>query len=162
MNNKLKISLLGTLIIGSSLAFALPIVSCSAKTPVEDPQPIQKIISASLIENNWLQTIQYIIEAPEIDHFNFRFKEINDYINSGKKLLFFLFEKENYRNFDLDFKSINLNDRKNPNNFYWILEVFEKDTYFEIDNIKFTKAKIIVDCDPEYFLNSKIRIEKII
>ena len=162
MNNKLKISLLGTLIIGSSLAFALPIVSCSAKTPVEDPQPIEKIISASFSVNNWLRTIPYIIEAPEIDHFNFRFKEINDQLNSGYKTSYFWFEKETYRNFDLDFKSINLNDRKNPNNFYWILEVFEKDTYFEIDNIKFTKAKIIVDCDPEYFLNSKIRIEKII
>ena len=162
MNNKLKISLLGTLIIGSSLAFALPIVSCSAKAPVEDPQPIQKNISASILPNNWLQTIQYIIEAPEIDHFNFRFKEINDYMNSGHKIIFFRFENEKYRNFDIDFKSINLNDRKNPNNFYWILEGFEKDTYFEIDNIKFTKAKIIVDCDPEYFLNSKIRIEKII
>ena len=162
MNNKLKISLLGTLIIGSSLAFALPIVSCSAKAPVEDPQPIKKIITASLIDNNWLQTIQYIIEAPEIDHFNFRFKEINDYMNSGHKIIFFRFEKEKYRNFDLDFKSINLNDRKNPNNFYWILEVFEKDTYFEIDNIKFTKAKIIVDYDLEDHYNSKIRIEKII
>ena len=151
MNNKLKISLLGTLIIGSSLAFTLPIVSCSAEAPVEDPQPIKKIITASLIDNNWLQTIQYIIEAPEIDHFNFRFKEINDYMNSGHKIIFSRFENEKYRNFDLDFKSINLNDRKNPNNFYWILEGFEKDTYFEIDNIKFTKAKIIVDYDPDFF-----------
>ena len=93
MNNKLKISLLGTLIIGSSLAFTLPIVSCSAEAPVEDPQPIEKIISASFSVNNWLRTIPYIIEAPEIDHFNFRFKEINDYINSGKKLLFFCLKK---------------------------------------------------------------------
>ena len=51
---------------------------------------------------------------------------------------------------------------KNPNNFYWILEGFEKDTYFEIDNIKFTKAKIIVDYDLEDHYNSKIRIEEII
>lgn len=162
MNNKLKISLLGTLIIGSSLAFALPIVSCSAKAPVEDPQPIQKIISASFSRSSWIKTIPYIIEAPEIAHFNFRFKEINDYTGSGYKTQFFHFEKDTYRNFDLDFKSINLNDRKNPNNFYWILEVFEKDTYFEIDNIKFTKAKIIVDYDFEDMWNSKIRIEKII
>ena len=68
MNNKLKISLLGTLIIGSSLAFALPIVSCSAKAPDEDPQPIQKIITASTLPNNGLQSIQDIIEAREIDH----------------------------------------------------------------------------------------------
>ena len=44
MNNKLKKSLLGTLIIGSSLAFTLPIVSCSAEAPVEDPQPIKKLL----------------------------------------------------------------------------------------------------------------------
>ena len=138
MNNKLKISLLGTLIIASSLAYALPIVSCSAKAPDEDPQPIQKFISASILPNNWLQPIQYIIGAPEIDHFIFRFKEINDYMNTGHNIIFFRIENEKYRNFVLDFKSINLSDRKNPNNFYWILEGFEKDTYFEIDNIKFT------------------------
>ena len=83
MNNKLKISLLGTLIIGSFLAFALPIVSCSANTPVEDPQRIEKINSASFSVNNRVRTIPYIIEAPEIVHFNIRIKETDDLLESG-------------------------------------------------------------------------------
>ena len=39
MNKKIKFSLLGTLILSSSLAFPLPIVSCSTSTPEPTPAP---------------------------------------------------------------------------------------------------------------------------
>ena len=44
MNEIKKISLLGTLIVGSSLAVALPLVSCSSDSKVEEPQPIKKLL----------------------------------------------------------------------------------------------------------------------
>lgn len=49
MNKKIKFSLLGTLIVSSSLAMALPIVSCSTSTPEPTPPPTPtKTLTTSL------------------------------------------------------------------------------------------------------------------
>ena len=49
MNKKIKFSLLGTLIVSSSLAMALPIVSCSTSTPEPTPTPTPtKTLTTSL------------------------------------------------------------------------------------------------------------------
>lgn len=160
MNKKMKISLLGTLIAGSSLAVALPMVSCSAKESVVKPEEVKKIINTSIIKNNWIKDLEYIVAAPEFNHFEVRFAEINEYLNNNK-FGYLSFELEKYKNFDLDFVSINSNDRKNPENFYFIIEGFEENNYFKIDNIEFKKAKIIIDYDPIISFNSKFRIEKI-
>lgn len=46
MNKKIKFSLLGTLIVSSSLAMALPIVSCSTSTPEPTPTPTKTLTTS--------------------------------------------------------------------------------------------------------------------
>ena len=161
MNNKMKISLLGTLIAGSSLAVALPMVSCSAEESVIKPQPIKKIINASINKNNWIVDMRYIIASPELKYFYVRFAEINKDCDTQKNG-YINFETERYTKFDIQFESINNLDWKNPKNYFYTIAVFGENDYFKIDNIEFKKAKVFVDYDSEYDINSKIRIEKII
>ena len=85
MNEIKKISLLGTLIVESSLAAASPLVSRSADYKVEAPQPIKKIISAVLDAANWLSHIQRMIAVYCLEYFEINFAVAKKAVNNKER-----------------------------------------------------------------------------
>ena len=161
MNKKMKISLLGTLIAGSSLAVALPMVSCSAKESVIKPQPIKKIINANLSENNWSNLIRRMIQVTSVEYFDINFNERKKEVNNKETQLLTFESGVFYKNYFIDFYYQDRNQWKDPKNYWFTIDNLDKDTYFKIDGIEFKKAKIIVNYDSDWF-NHTITLEKII
>lgn len=160
MNKIKKISLLGTLIVGSSLAVALPLVSCSSDSKVKEPQPIKKIINAVLNEANWFSHIQRMIDVYSLEYFEINFAEVKKEVNNKERQYLWFESGVFYKNYHIDFFSKDKTNWKDPKNYWFEIEVLDKDTYLKIDGLEFKKAKLIVNYDFDIFHHT-ITLEKI-
>lgn len=168
-----KISLLGTLIAGTSLCISLPLASCSASSteiipPIIIPPIIENLVDIKTPPQNEKDMLPQIIInfVPEIwyddEIQNNRLKKFNNGIALNKEIICRnLFDTKKVNNFNLTLKTgIIGNNFTDRSAYFFILEFTDPNDFFVYKNEKMKKAEVKIF--QNYLeVNPKIILEKI-